>query len=145
LRELGIGLTAYGVLSRGFISGHWSKAREGDGDFRSINPRFQGENLDNNLQLVEKLREQARAKGVTVAQLAIAWALAKGKDIVPLVGARKRDRLDESLGALDLELGPSDVEQIERIVPPAAVAGTRYHEYLIGQLDSERAETLSHR
>jgi pyridoxine 4-dehydrogenase len=139
LRELGIGLTAYGVLSRGLISGHWSKAREGDGDFRSINPRFQGENLDKNLQLVEKLREQARAKGVTVAQLAIAWVLAKGKDIVPLVGARKRDRLDESLGALDIELGPSDVEQIERTVPPGTAAGTRYNTYLMGHLDSEKA------
>jgi pyridoxine 4-dehydrogenase len=137
LRELGIGLTAYGVLSRGLISGHWSKAREGDGDFRSINPRFQGENLNKNLQLVEKLREKARAKGVTVAQLAIAWVLAKGKDIVPLVGARERDRLDETLGALDIELGPSDVEQIERIVPPGTAAGPRYNEYLMGQLDSE--------
>jgi aryl-alcohol dehydrogenase-like predicted oxidoreductase len=139
LRELGIGLTAYGVLSRGLISGHWSKAREGDGDFRSINPRFQGENLDKNLQLVEELRKQARAKGVTVAQLAIAWVLAKGKDIVPLVGARKRDRLDESLGALNVELSPSDVEQIERTVPPGKAAGTRYNAYLIGQLDSEKA------
>lgn len=139
LRELGIGLTAYGVLSRGLISGHWSKARERDGDFRSINPRFQGENLDKNLQLVEKLREQARAKGVTVAQLAIAWVLAKGKDIVPLVGARKRDRLDESLGALDVALTPSDVEQIERTVPSGTAAGTRYNAYLMGQLDSEKA------
>jgi pyridoxine 4-dehydrogenase len=140
LRELGIGLTGYGVLSR---SGHWSKAREGDGDFRSINPRFQGENLDKNLLLVEKLREQARAKGVTVAQLAIAWVLAKGKDIVPLVGARKRDRLDESLDALDVELGPSDVEQIERTVPSGTAAGTRYNAYLMGQLDSEKAYTIS--
>lgn len=139
LRELGIGLTGYGVLSRGLISGHWSKARESDGDFRSINPRFQGENLDKNLLLVEKLREQARAKGVTVAQLAIAWVLAKGKDIVPLVGARKRDRLDESLDALDVELGPSDVEQIERTVPSGTAADTRYNAYLMGQLDSEKA------
>lgn len=123
--------------SRGLISGHWSRAREGDRDFRSINPRFQGENLDRNLQLVEELREQARAKGVTVAQLAIAWVLAKAKDIVPLVGARRRDRLDESLGALDVELGPSDVEQIERTVPPGAAAGTRYNTYLMGDLDSE--------
>ena len=144
LRELGIGLTAYGVLSRGLISGHWSKAREGDGDFRSINPRFQGENLDKNLELVEKLREEARAKGVTVAQLAIAWVLAKGKDIVPLIGARERVRLDEALGALAVELGPSDVEQIERTVPPGTAAGTRYNAYLIGQLDSESPETPSH-
>src|SRR5258708_7576434 len=106
LRELGIGLTAYGVLSRGLISGHWSEAREGDGDFRSINPRFQGENLDKNLQLVEKLREKARAKDVTVAQLAIAWVLSNGKDIVALVGARKRDRLEEDLAALDIGLAP---------------------------------------
>ena len=144
LRELGIGLTAYGVLSRGLISGHWSKAREGDGDFRSINPRFQGENLDKNLELVEKLREEARAKGVTVAQLAIAWVLAKGKDIVPLLGARERVRLDEALGALDVELGPSDVEQIERTVLPGTAAGTRCNAYLIGQLDSESPETPSH-
>ena len=84
------------------------------------------------------MREQARAKGVTVAQLAIAWALAKGKDIVPLVGARKRDRLDESLGAVEIELGPSDVEQIERTVSPGTVAGARYNEYLMGHLDSEK-------
>jgi len=139
LRELGIGVTAYGVLSRGLISGHWSKAREGDGDFRSINPRFQGENLDKNLRLVEKLREQARVKGVTVAQLAIAWVLAKGKDIVPLVGARNRDRLNESLSAIKVELSPSDVAQIERSVPADTAAGTRYNAYLMGQLDSEKA------
>jgi len=139
LRELGIGLTAYGVLSRGLISGHWSKAREGDGDFRSINPRFQGENLDKNLQLVEELRKQARLKGVTVAQMAIAWVLAKGNDIVPLVGARTRDRLNESLGALNVELSPSDVEQIERSVPAGKAAGTRYNAYVMGQLDSEKA------
>jgi aryl-alcohol dehydrogenase-like predicted oxidoreductase len=104
LRELGIGLTAYGVVSRGLINGHWSKAREGDGDFRSMTPRFQGENLDKKLQVVEKLRKQARAKSVTVAQLAISWVLAKGEDVVPLVGARNRNHLDESLNALDVEL-----------------------------------------
>ncbi len=78
-------------------------------------------------------------KGVTVAQLAIAWVLTKGENIVPLIGARKRDRLDESLGALDIELGPSDVEQIERTVPSGAAAGTRYNAYLTGDLDSENA------
>jgi aryl-alcohol dehydrogenase-like predicted oxidoreductase len=88
------------------ISGHWSKAREGDGDFRSINRRFRGKKPGQNLHLVKKLRQEAHAKGVTVAQLAIPWVLARGKNIVPLVGARKRDRLDESLGALDVELAP---------------------------------------
>ncbi len=104
LREMGIGLTAYSVLSRGLISGHWSKAREGEQDFRAINPRFQGENLDQNLALVENLRALAEAKNVTVAQLAIAWVMARGEDVVPLVGARKRERLVESLGALSVEL-----------------------------------------
>jgi pyridoxine 4-dehydrogenase len=138
LRELGVGLTAYGVLSRGLISGHWSKAREGDRDFRSINPRFQGENLGKNLQLVERLREQARVTGVTVAQMAIAWVLAQGKGIVPLVGARTRERLNESLGALDIDLSVLDLEDIENAVPAGAAAGTRHNAYLMGELDSEK-------
>jgi pyridoxine 4-dehydrogenase len=99
-RELGIGITAYGVLSRGLISGHWSKDRQGEKDFRSLaSPRFQGENLEANLALVERLRSLAQEKGATVAQLAIAWVAAQGDDIVPLVGARRRDRLQEALGA----------------------------------------------
>lgn len=90
LRELGIGLTAYGVLSRGLISGHWSKTRAGEQDFRAISPRFRGENLDKNLTLVEKLRELASVKRVTVAQLAIAWVLAQGKDIGRWWGSHAR-------------------------------------------------------
>src|SRR3954469_22867879 len=102
-RELGVAVTAYGVLSRGLISGHWSRERsEGTGDFRSMSPRFQGENLDHNLQLVERLRSVADAKGASVAQVAIAWVLGRGDDIVPLIGARRPDRLAEALGALDL-------------------------------------------
>src|SRR4051794_19548472 len=101
-RELGIAITAYGVLSRGLISGHWSKARAGERGFRSISPRFSGENLDRNLALVERLRKVADGIGATVAQVAIAWVAAQGDDIVPLVGARRRDRLAEALGALDL-------------------------------------------
>jgi aryl-alcohol dehydrogenase-like predicted oxidoreductase len=138
-RELGIGVTAYGVLSRGLISGHWSKDREKDGDFRSINPRFQGENLDHNLRLVEKLREIAEAKGVTVAQMAIAWVLARGQDIVPLVGARKRERLSESLAAMHVELTSDDLSAIEEAMPKNAASGDRYAEFLKGDLDSERS------
>lgn len=137
-RELGVGVTAYGVLSRGLISGHWSKARAGDYDFRNINPRFQGENLDHNLALVEKVRALACAKDVTVAQLAIAWVLAQGDDIVALVGARKRERLAEALGALAVTLSSEDLAAIEEAVPMDAAAGARYNDYLMGDLDSEK-------
>lgn len=137
-RELGIGITAYGVLSRGLISGHWSKARAGEYDFRNINPRFQGENLDRNLELVEQIRALASSKGVSVAQLAVAWVLARGDDIVPLVGARKRDRLGEVLGALAARLSPADLTAIEEVVPKNAAAGARYSDYLMVDLDSEK-------
>jgi pyridoxine 4-dehydrogenase len=136
-RELGIGITAHGVLSRGLISGHWSKARENDRDFRSISPRFQGENLDRNLRLMEKIREVANAKAATVAQIAIAWVLARWEGIVPLVGARKRERLSESLGALNVKLTPDDLSEIDKAVPKNA-AGSRYAEFLMRELDSER-------
>ncbi len=139
LRELGVGLTAYGVLSRGLISGHWSKAREGDQDFRAINPRFQGENLDHNLALVEKLRSVATRKNTTVAQLAIAWVMARGEGVVPLVGARSRGRLAESLGALPVKLSAAEIAEIEREIPLRAAAGDRYNAYLMKGLDSEAA------
>jgi aryl-alcohol dehydrogenase-like predicted oxidoreductase len=138
LRELGIGLTAYGVLSRGLISGHWSKARAGEQDFRAISPRFQCENLDKNLELVEKLQELASAKRVTVAQLAIAWVLAQGNVIVPLVGARTRERLAEALGALAVELSPTDLAEITSAVPADAAAGERYDAHQMRILDSEK-------
>jgi aryl-alcohol dehydrogenase-like predicted oxidoreductase len=138
-RELGIGITAYGVLSRGLLSGHWSRERaNGAPDFRSFSPRFQGENLEQNLALVEALRSVAAAKGVTVAQAAIAWVLAQGETIVPLVGARRRERLAEALGALNTTLTPADLAQIEAVVPAEAVAGTRYNAYLMAGLDSEQ-------
>ena len=138
-RALGIAVTAYGVLSRGLISGHWSKDGSGrPGDFRSHAPRFGGENLDRNLALVEALRRVAAAKGVTVAQIAIAWALARGDDIVPLVGARRLDRLAEALGALDVTLGPDDLAAIEAAVPLGAAAGERYNQQGMASLDSER-------
>lgn len=137
-RELGIGVTAYGVLSRGLISGHWTKARASEHDFRNINPRFQGENLEHNLQLVEKIRKLASGKNVTVAELAIAWVLAQGDDIVPLVGVRNRERLAEALGALSVSLTPTDLATIEDVVPMSAAAGARYNDYLMGDLDSEK-------
>jgi aryl-alcohol dehydrogenase-like predicted oxidoreductase len=139
LRELGVGLTAYGVLSRGLISGHWSPDRGGGvGDFRSHSPRFNGENLDHNLALVERLREVAAQLGVSVAQVAIAWVAAQGNDIVPLVGARTRQRLAESLGALDVEPTDEQLAAIESAVPKGAAAGERYDATQMAMLDSER-------
>jgi aryl-alcohol dehydrogenase-like predicted oxidoreductase len=138
-RELGIAVTAYGVLSRGLLSGHWSRERAVAGnDFRSRAPRFGGDNLELNLALAEALREVARAKGVTVAQLAIAWVLSRGEEIVPLVGARRRDQLGESLGALALELSADDLARIEAAVPVGSAAGERYAQALMVHLDSER-------
>jgi aryl-alcohol dehydrogenase-like predicted oxidoreductase len=138
-RELGIGLTAYGVLSRGLISGHWSSHRRvTPGDFRDAMPRFSGDNLERNLALVEQLRGVAEGRGITVAQLAIAWVLARGEDIVPLVGARTRDRLAEALGALNVELASDDLTTIENAIPPEAVAGERYDARQMAILDSEQ-------
>ncbi|KGI78568.1 aldo/keto reductase [Oleiagrimonas soli] len=138
-RELGIGITAYGVLARGLISGHWTKNRDTDArDFRQHSPRFQGENLEHNLALVEKLRAIAEDKGVSVAQIAIAWVLARGADIVPLVGARSRSRLQESLAALDVHLGADELAAIESAVPRDAAAGERYAKPQMATLDSEK-------
>jgi pyridoxine 4-dehydrogenase len=138
-RELGVGVTAYGVLSRGLISGHWSTDRAMEAtDFRSHSPRFSGENLEHNLQLVDALRGIAEERGASVAQIAIAWVLSRGEEIVPLIGARRRDRLDESLGALEVELSDEDLAAVERAVPPDAAAGQRYPEQQMAILDSER-------
>lgn len=122
-RDPGVGITAYGVLSRGLISGHWTRDRAGQPDFRSHLPRFSGENLDRNLALVEALRRVADAKGVTVAQLAIAWVLSRGADIVPLLGARRRDRLAEALAALDVTLTDSDLAEQVLAAPVRAGQG----------------------
>lgn len=139
-RELGIAITAYGVLSRGLISGHWDRTKTTAGtDFRSHSPRFQGDNLDRNLKLVEALRQVAETRGASVAQIAIAWVLAQGGDIFPLIGARSRDRLTEALGALDLALSASDIAAIEAAAPKGAAAGQRYAEHQMAMLDSERA------
>ncbi|MGZ8637055.1 MAG: aldo/keto reductase [Actinomycetota bacterium] len=138
-RELGVGVTAYGVLSRGLLSGHWSKERAAAaGPFRRTAPRFTGENLDRNLTLVEALRSVAEAKGATVAHLAIAWVLSRGDDVVPLVGARRRNQLAEALGATELRLTADDLAAIEDAIPPGAAAGDRYHAPQMATLDSEQ-------
>ena len=138
--ELGIAVTAYGVLSRGLISGHFDPQRElAPGDFRSHAPRISGENRGHNLSLVEALRELAEDKGVTVAQLAIAWAVQRGGDrMVPLIGARTRERLREALGALDVQLEPEDMAELEDAIPPDAARGERYPAAGMATLDSER-------
>lgn len=137
-RELGIAITAYGVLSRGLISGHWRPGTAGPGDFRAHSPRFQQGNVEHNLSLVDRLQSIAHEKGCTVAQLAIAWVAARGSDIIPLVGARRRDRLNEALGALDVHLTPDDLAALERAVPKGAAAGERYAAAQMAHLDSER-------
>ena len=141
-RELSIGITAYGVLARGLISGHWSKERATTpGDFRLRSPRFSAENIDRNLSLVETLREIAQAKGMSVAELAIAWVMSRGSDIVPLIGARRRRQLAEAVKALAARLTAEDLAEIERAAPPGAVAGERYDPRQMAALDSERAKT----
>jgi aryl-alcohol dehydrogenase-like predicted oxidoreductase len=141
-RQLGVGVTAYGVLSRGLLGGAWSSGRPASaGDMRAHMPRFRRENLERNLALVDALRTIAQAKGVTVAQIAIAWVLARGEDIVPLVGTTRRDRLAEAVGALELELSEDDLAAIERVVPPGAAAGGRYDDRQMAMLDSERSRT----
>jgi aryl-alcohol dehydrogenase-like predicted oxidoreductase len=138
-RELGTGITAYGVLSRGLLSGHWRPDRElAPGDFRSFSPRFQDGNLQSNLRLVDELERVAADLDATVAQVAIAWVLARGGDVVPLIGARRRDRLAESLGALTLEIDEAQLAAIEAAVPPGEVAGERYAAEQMATLDSER-------
>jgi pyridoxine 4-dehydrogenase len=140
-RDLGIGITAYGVLSRGLISGHWRKDAQ-KGDFRSRAPRFADGNLEKNLALVEKLRAIAIKLGVPVAQVVIAWvrrrAASERAMIVPLIGARRRDQLAESLGALRVSLSTEQMAEIERAVPAEAVAGARYPEVHLQHMDSER-------
>ena len=135
LRELGIGVTAYGVLSRGLIATDGASTS----GFRAMLPRFQGENLSRNLTLVAALREIAARKNITVAQLAIAWALHRGDDIVPLIGARTPKRLHEALGAFAAALTPEDFAAIDAAAPPEAVAGARYAADQMAMLDSERA------
>jgi pyridoxine 4-dehydrogenase len=137
-RELGIGITAYGVLARGLISGHWSKERSSGRDFRAFSSRFAGENLDHNLALVEGLRKVAHSRGASVAAMAVAWVMAQGRDIVPLVGARKRGQWAESSAADALRLSAADLAAIEQVVPKGAAKGERYPAQAMAHLDSEK-------
>ena len=138
-RELGIGITAYGVLSRGLIGGHWSPQAAQAGDFRAHSPRFQPGNVERNLALVESLRALAAARGLSTAQLAIAWVATQGADIVPLIGARRRVQLHEALAAQGQRLDAETLAALARAVPRDAIAGTRYAPAQMALLDSERA------
>jgi aryl-alcohol dehydrogenase-like predicted oxidoreductase len=135
-RELGISITAYGVLSRGLLSGSTLK---GPRDWRAHAPRFTGENAKRNARLAEALAAFAREKGVTPVQLAVAWVLSRAEDIVPLIGARTRTQLHDALGALHVSLTAEDVARLERAVPADAVAGERYAPAAMATLDSERS------
>ncbi|MGW3546009.1 aldo/keto reductase [Nocardia niigatensis] len=138
-RELGIGITAYGVLSRGLLSDSLRPGQQfAPSDFRAHSPRFQGENLDANLQLVDALAKIAAEHQVSVAQLAIAWVLSRGTDIVPLIGARKPERWAEAVAAVDIRLSEAELATIEAAVPAERVAGGRYAPAQMAMLDSER-------
>ena len=135
LRAMGVGVTAYGVLSRGLLSG---SQVGGAGDFRAGMPRFSGGNYERNRQAVERLAGFARERGVTPAQIAIAWVLAQGEDIVPVMGARTRRQLQEALSGLEVKLASGELEQLEGIFAPGEIAGSRYDEAHMRMLDSER-------
>jgi aryl-alcohol dehydrogenase-like predicted oxidoreductase len=137
IRELGIALVAYGVLSRGLISDGAARS-QGAGEIRTRMPRFSPDNFPRNLALVEALRAIAQHKGVSTAQLAFAWVRSRGDDIFPLIGARRRDQLHEALGALAIELAATDIAWIEQAVPPDAAAGGRYLPTILAHLDSEQ-------
>ncbi|HEY7104338.1 MAG TPA: aldo/keto reductase [Mycobacteriales bacterium] len=127
LRSLGIGFIAYAPLGRGLLSGRFgSTADLGDGDFRRSLPRFQGDNLPHNAALVRRLAEMASARRVTVSQLALAWVLAQGQDIVPIPGTKTRSRLEENVAATEIELTPEDLAELDRLAPVGSVAGDRY-------------------
>jgi aryl-alcohol dehydrogenase-like predicted oxidoreductase len=137
-RELGVGITAYGVLSRGLLSERAAQAAA-SGGFRGALPRFSGANLQHNLGIVAALGDIARDLGITVPQLAIAWVLSRGDDIIPVIGARRVDRLTEALGAFDVKLIDDDVKRIEAAIPSGAIAGDRYSAQGMASLDSEKA------
>jgi aryl-alcohol dehydrogenase-like predicted oxidoreductase len=137
LRELGIGVVAYSPLGRGFLSGRITSPDDfGEDDFRRNHPRFTGENFARNLELVDRVRELAASKGATPSQLAIAWVLAQGDDVVPIPGTKRRSYLEENLGALDVELTPEDLAAIEEVTPRGSVAGARYNPEMMANVNA---------
>ena len=139
LRQLGISLVAYGVFSRGLLTGHVPSAESASqGDIRAHFPRFQGENLERNQKLISRLQEIALQEKVSVAQLALAWILSKGREIIALVGARRRQQLAEALETLAMSFSPDEIATLEHAVPPGSVAGERYGAEQMAVLDSER-------
>jgi aryl-alcohol dehydrogenase-like predicted oxidoreductase len=129
VRELGIAYVAYSPLGRGFLTGQFrSPADFPDDDYRRFHPRFTGANFEKNIALVREIEAMAAAKGCTAAQLAVAWVLAQGEDIVPIPGTKRRSYLEQNIGALDVRLSPEELERIDRILPPGAASGPRYHE-----------------
>jgi len=135
-RKLGVGLVAYSPLGRGFLSGQFRSPDElANDDWRRSNPRLQGENLTKNLALVENVRELARSKGCTPAQLALAWVLLQGKDIVPIPGTRRRERLEENSAAVDVALSAAELAGIDASFPPGVAAGTRYPEAFMASVN----------
>jgi aryl-alcohol dehydrogenase-like predicted oxidoreductase len=144
LRELGISLVAYGVFSRGLLTGHAPNPESAaQGDIRSHFPRFQGENLRANQALIGRLRAIAQQMGISAAQLAVAWVLSRGKDVIPLVGARRRDQLNEALDALQVSFSADELAEIEKAAPIGSVAGDRYGAEQMAVLDSERTAPKS--
>ncbi len=136
LRELGIALVAYSPLGRGFLTGQIKSFDDFEpDDYRRHSPRFQGENFDLNLKLVARIEDMARTHGCVPAQLALAWILAQGQDIVPIPGTKKVARLEENAGALDVSLSPDDLAQIEDIAPHGVASGTRYPEAVMGTVN----------
>src|SRR5438067_5730974 len=129
VRELGIGYVAYSPLGRGFLTGQFKSPDDfGDDDFRKHHPRFTGENFEKNIQLVHEVEALAKEKGCTTAQLALAWVLAQGEDIVPIPGTKHIRYLDENIGALEVKLADEDLRKLDEILPPGAAAGPRYPE-----------------
>jgi aryl-alcohol dehydrogenase-like predicted oxidoreductase len=134
-RKLGVGFVAYSPLGRGFLTGRFRKFEDlAADDYRRMSPRFQGENFQKNLELVDRIEGLAREKGCTASQLALAWVMAQGKDIVPIPGTKRRKYLEENVGALDVSLSPAELQRIDAVAPRGVAAGLRYPEAMMASV-----------